>query len=312
MGAAPANYFNWHWLNDTIVSSGTVLDQNFDPVNAGIVEVVWPRYSPDNLQQYERQTFFDKVPLDSQGTYEIRQTPSSVLTNLGTYTQGNGVRSGRLHVTGGESGPIPNSLNALLFVEIERMLFAREVENLNIGIVDQEAYNAWSTVGLNSVIAQGNGSIGASLSAKARDVVSVSGESHFQAGSEVHLWTEPTYMDCGSNAYHMMQSSGSMSTLSESAGLIDKQRTIVLGFEMPEIEVRQDGNSAVMLNPIVPMIQYMAGCFSLQAGDVIQKVNGKSVDSVDAIVAALEQDRSKLEVQVQRGAGSYTGSLSGK
>ena len=34
-------------------------------------------------------------------------------------------------------------------------------------------------------------------------------------------------------------------------------------------EVRQDGSSALMLNPIVPMIQYMAGCFSLQAGDVI-------------------------------------------
>ncbi|AJO81270.1 fumarylacetoacetate hydrolase family protein [Pseudomonas sp. MRSN 12121] len=34
-------------------------------------------------------------------------------------------------------------------------------------------------------------------------------------------------------------------------------------------EVRQDGNSSIMLNPIVSMIQYMAGCFSLQAGDVI-------------------------------------------
>lgn len=34
-------------------------------------------------------------------------------------------------------------------------------------------------------------------------------------------------------------------------------------------EVRQDGNSAMMLNPIVPMIQYMALHFSLQAGDVI-------------------------------------------
>ena len=34
-------------------------------------------------------------------------------------------------------------------------------------------------------------------------------------------------------------------------------------------ELRQDGKSAQMLNPIVPMIQYMAGCFSLQAGDVI-------------------------------------------
>ncbi|MNQ83981.1 Ureidoglycolate lyase [compost metagenome] len=34
-------------------------------------------------------------------------------------------------------------------------------------------------------------------------------------------------------------------------------------------EVRQDGNSALMLNPIVPMIQHMAAQFSLQAGDVI-------------------------------------------
>ncbi|WP_028693291.1 fumarylacetoacetate hydrolase family protein [Pseudomonas cremoricolorata] len=34
-------------------------------------------------------------------------------------------------------------------------------------------------------------------------------------------------------------------------------------------EVRQDGNSAMMLNPIVPIIQHMAAQFSLQAGDVI-------------------------------------------
>lgn len=33
--------------------------------------------------------------------------------------------------------------------------------------------------------------------------------------------------------------------------------------------VRQDGNSHSMLNPIVPMIQYMAANFSLHAGDVI-------------------------------------------
>ena len=34
-------------------------------------------------------------------------------------------------------------------------------------------------------------------------------------------------------------------------------------------DVRQDGNSALMLNPIVPMIQHIASCFSLQAGDVV-------------------------------------------
>ncbi|MBM7062443.1 fumarylacetoacetate hydrolase family protein [Pseudomonas sp. UL073] len=34
-------------------------------------------------------------------------------------------------------------------------------------------------------------------------------------------------------------------------------------------EVRQDGNSRDMLNPIIPVIQHIAGHFSLQPGDVI-------------------------------------------
>ena len=34
-------------------------------------------------------------------------------------------------------------------------------------------------------------------------------------------------------------------------------------------ETRQDGNSRDMLNPIVSMIQHMAGHFALQPGDVI-------------------------------------------
>lgn len=48
----------------------------------------------------------------------------------------------------------------------------------------------------------------------------------------------------------------------------------------------------------------------LKAGDVIREVNGKKVDSVEAIAAALESQRGKLEVEVQRGSGSYVGSLS--
>lgn len=34
-------------------------------------------------------------------------------------------------------------------------------------------------------------------------------------------------------------------------------------------KVVQDGNSSLMLNPIVPMIQHMAANFSLQAGDIV-------------------------------------------
>ena len=47
-------------------------------------------------------------------------------------------------------------------------------------------------------------------------------------------------------------------------------------------EVRQDGNSSEMLNPIVPMIQHMAGCFSLQAGDVIMTGTPAGVGPLNA------------------------------
>ena len=45
-------------------------------------------------------------------------------------------------------------------------------------------------------------------------------------------------------------------------------------------EVRQDGNSSQMLNPIVPMIQHMASQFSLQAGDLIMTGTPAGVGAV--------------------------------
>ncbi len=44
----------------------------------------------------------------------------------------------------------------------------------------------------------------------------------------------------------------------------------------------------------------------LQAGDVIERVNGKDVGSVGDIATALEGDRSGVEVRVRRGQGSHT------
>ena len=65
-------------------------------------------------------------------------------------------------------------------------------------------------------------------------------------------------------------------------------------------EVRQDGNSKDMLNPIVPMIQYMAGCFSLQAGDVILTGTPVGVGPLNV------GDELVLELP---GASSFTGSV---
>ncbi|WPP00157.1 fumarylacetoacetate hydrolase family protein [Pseudomonas sp. HR96] len=65
-------------------------------------------------------------------------------------------------------------------------------------------------------------------------------------------------------------------------------------------EVRQDGSSASMLNPIIPMIQYMAAHFSMQAGDVI-------LTGTPAGVGALNVgDELVLELP---GASQFSGSV---
>lgn len=65
-------------------------------------------------------------------------------------------------------------------------------------------------------------------------------------------------------------------------------------------EVRQDGISSDMLNPIIPMIQHIASFFSLQAGDVIMTgtpVGVGPLNSGDKIVLELT-DVSRFESQV--------------
>jgi serine protease Do len=48
----------------------------------------------------------------------------------------------------------------------------------------------------------------------------------------------------------------------------------------------------------------------LRQGDVIERVNGKSVDSVVEIFTALEADRSSAKVEVTRGKGKHTAEIS--
>ena len=56
-------------------------------------------------------------------------------------------------------------------------------------------------------------------------------------------------------------------------------------------ELRQDGNSRDMLNPILPLIQHICGHFSLQAGDVILTGTPEGVVNVnvgDEVVTEVE------------------------
>jgi hypothetical protein len=250
MGVAPVNYYNWHNLTTSVINSGTVYDQNNLPVSHGIVEVAWPGYTP-NSTAYAPEGFFDRIPLDASGHYDVRLAPSSLSTPLGVvYSQAPGSRMTKLHVSGGESISVPHISNAVLNVEVDRMPFERQVQSETYGLSDQDALDAWSTITLYDVVAQGNGTTGAQLDVRARDAIHVTGETHFQIGSEVYLRAEQAFPDCGSTAYHMMLPTGSQRLQEQPANRADRVKKIELGFELPEIEVLQDvgGGYAVFIS----------------------------------------------------------------
>ncbi len=82
--------------------------------------------------------------------------------------------------------------------------------------------------------------------------------------------------------------------------------------DTPDLYAGQPARLGVEIDAALGVIRVvpkgLADRLGLQAGDVIRKINGQPVDSVESIIAALERDRSKAEVEVGRGSGSYTGS----
>jgi hypothetical protein len=151
-------------------------------------------------------------------------------------------------VSGGESISVPHISNANLYVEVDRLPFEREVQGVTYGLTDEEDLTAWSSIALHDVVSQGNGTTGAEVDARARDHVTITGESHFQEGSEVHLWIEPTFPDCSSGSYHMMHVPfGSQGLDGQPASRANKTRKVELSFELPDIEVLQDAGGTYAL-----------------------------------------------------------------
>ncbi len=67
-------------------------------------------------------------------------------------------------------------------------------------------------------------------------------------------------------------------------------------------DVRQQGNSSEMLNPIVPLIQHIAGQFSLQPGDVVLTGTPAGVgplQSGDQVIMELPELKSRFETFVR-------------
>lgn len=72
------------------------------------------------------------------------------------------------------------------------------------------------------------------------------------------------------------------------------------------VEVREQPEGVVVERVIEGGVGHRLG---LREGDVIQRVNGKSIQSVVEIFTALEADRSHAQVEVKRGSGKHTAEI---
>ncbi|RMF57392.1 MAG: hypothetical protein D6748_11210, partial [Calditrichaeota bacterium] len=70
-------------------------------------------------------------------------------------------------------------------------------------------------------------------------------------------------------------------------------------------ELRQEGNTSLMLFPIIDLIAYLSTIFTLNPGDVIFTGTPKGVSKLepgDRLLATLENGLLSLEVDVKREA----------
>ncbi|MFO7565080.1 MAG: trypsin-like peptidase domain-containing protein [Enhygromyxa sp.] len=73
------------------------------------------------------------------------------------------------------------------------------------------------------------------------------------------------------------------------------------------VEVRETSEGVLIERVVEGGVGHRLG---LRSGDVIERVNGKSIGSIAEIVGALEGDRSKAEVTVKRGKGRHMAVIS--
>lgn len=75
---------------------------------------------------------------------------------------------------------------------------------INIPIGGYRDVKAWNSITVANSVVHGNATAGGSADFHARQSIHLAPGTDFQQGSEVHVWTEATFADCGNMAYHSM------------------------------------------------------------------------------------------------------------
>ena len=222
----PPSYFNWYSLIGNTVYSGTVVDdQTQEPIRDAIVETKWDYLSNDPLVGIE--SFWDRIPTGSDGSYTVKHPPVSPAGYSGPLQDP--PASIRIKASGAHGSAFPGGLASVNPLQRNRMFFTSSVVNETVAIGEYRDHKAWSAIDMSGVTVMGNGTQGGQLDAHARLVIHLGQESHLAKGSEVHLWTENTFVECSNNAYHSMIPAAA--TTAEGHFGTDRQGNIELQFQ---------------------------------------------------------------------------------
>ena len=198
----PTNYYSWHGTGGPIERQYTLVDENTqEPIANALATVVW--FYHDQLEQDIEvgEDLWDRNPTNESGLAVIRKPPD-------TWTGYDPpvAKDLRLQVSGGGGIQYGNTLptSGTFPLNRHRLFFSDHQQDIIVPTADYRDLKAWSELSVTDMLVEGNGSAGGSANLHARDLVNVSSEFHAQRGSEVHLYTDATFMECGAD-FHSPQ-----------------------------------------------------------------------------------------------------------
>jgi hypothetical protein len=197
----PADYyrgkFNGSLSSGAVLGTVNIVDQDGEPISHA---VGWTKLKYLHSQTNATVAIIETYQIaDAQGLLRIHRGPVFQDSYVSPYEM-------RVHVPGGATSPGGatnqsyqswHQLGSTLPLARSKLTFTSEASGVTVPIGQSYDPKAWSTLFVNNVTYEGNGSQGASGDLRARQFIHVSTEFHAAHGSEVHIHPDNVFPDCG-------------------------------------------------------------------------------------------------------------------
>lgn len=225
----PEHYYNWLGATGDVTYTAHVQDQHGVPIPDALARMDWKYNGIGNIHD---EAVFEFKPADETGYVVFRKPPSVPSYSAPT------MNALQVTITGAEvkqfSGPFfPSTIQ----LEREELAFEEHVANKAVDLNGTVDERAWVGIELEDWTVEGNGSTGGMAEVHAREWIHLTGESHLQAGSTVHLHLEPVFADCDAETYRSTVVPSPTPTQATLAPIALPQDRIQLQFLLPDLRV---------------------------------------------------------------------------